>query len=325
VSASDADGLASVNLWYRPPGATKYLAKPMTLSGGKYVATLDTTAENLKKAGELRFYVLAKDQNASPKTTKLPKSGYQAMTVKVCVNTGPKITLLTATPTSIIADPLGAGCSGSTLSELRARATDVDGVKGIRLYFKKPGATAYTRRDFSLAGGTWTSFINTVGTVDDIVRSGSISWYVVATDTKGATSKSAVKTIQVTRCDSEATQFSVSQEGLTFALVAGARCGPPPPTSVLVRFLFSDADGPAVAGVTLTWTLQGVTRTANATRTGLDGDTGVYDASISTSDWGSLFKAGARGYMDVVINAVDRYGGKTSSDQLRAGLYYRCQ
>ncbi len=156
VSVSDADGLASVNLWYRPPGATKYLAKPMTPSGGKYVATLDTTADNLKTAGELRYYVLAKDQNASPETTKLPTSGYLSLTVKVCKNTGPKITLLTATPTSIIANPLSVvGCAGSTLSELRARATDVDGVKGIKLFFKKPGATGYTGREFSLAAGTW--------------------------------------------------------------------------------------------------------------------------------------------------------------------------
>jgi len=43
-----------------------------------------------------------------------------------------------------------------------------------------------------------------VSTVDNIVRTGSISWYVVATDTKGATTKTAVKTITVTRCDTPA-------------------------------------------------------------------------------------------------------------------------
>ncbi len=237
VSVSDADGLASVNLWYRPPGATKYLAKPMTPSGGKYVATLDTTADNLKTAGELRYYVLAKDQNASPETTKLPKSGYQALTVKVCKNAGPKITLLTATPTSIIANPLSVvGCAGSTLSELRARATDVDGIKGIKLFFKKPGATAYTGREFSLASGTWYSFINTVGTVDNIVRPGNISWYVVATDTKGATTKSAVKTIKVTRCDTEA---SFDFGSITSAVYNQSTCSP---NRVTVQVYADDAD-----------------------------------------------------------------------------------
>ena len=40
--------------------------------------------------------------------------------------------------------------------------------------------------------------------MDNIVRNGTISWYAVATDKKGATTKSPVRSIKVTRCDSRA-------------------------------------------------------------------------------------------------------------------------
>ncbi len=100
---------------------------------------------------------------------------------------------------------------GSTLSELRARATDVDGVKSIRALLQEARRERrYSSRAFSLDGDTWYSYVNTVGTVDNIVRSGTISWYAVATDGKGATTKSAVKSIKVTRCDSEA-NFDVAR------------------------------------------------------------------------------------------------------------------
>jgi len=149
--------------------------------------------------------------------------------------------LLTATPTSIIANPLSAACTGSTLSEFRAQATYVDGVKSLRLDFKKPGATSCTSREFSPSSGIWTSFINTVSTVDNIVRTGSISWYVVATDTKGATKKTAVKTITVTRCDTPAS-FATGP-------YTPKKLYPTRPISIQIQADASDADG--VASVTL--------------------------------------------------------------------------
>ena len=204
VAATDADGIASVTLYFRRPGSTTYAQKPMILSNGRYVATLDTTADRLSKAGAVRYYVVARDASAARKSTRSPASGTLALAIRVCANTGPKITYLAASPTSIITDPLGAGCAGSTLSELQARATDVDGVASMELFFRKPGEDAYTRRPFTLDGDTWRSFINTVRSVDAIGIGGTIAWYAVATDAKGATTKSAVDTITVTRCDAPA-------------------------------------------------------------------------------------------------------------------------
>ncbi|HYN48808.1 MAG TPA: hypothetical protein VER83_08065, partial [Candidatus Nanopelagicales bacterium] len=236
VAATDADGIASVTLFFRRPGSTTYAQKPMALSSGRYVATLDTTVDKLSKAGVLRYYVVARDANAAPKSTRSPVSGTLALTVKVCANTGPTFTLLNASPTSIISDPLDVGCTGSTLTEFQAQATDVDGVKSIQLFFRKPGARGYESRDFSADGDTWYSFINTVPSVDDITTGGTISWYAVATDTKGATSRTAVATIAVSRCDAPAV-FDFA--GVTGRAFNDRACSP---SSVSIPVYASDPD-----------------------------------------------------------------------------------
>ena len=317
VSASDADGLAGVTLYFRPPGSARFLTKPMAPSGGKYVATLNTTTDGLTTAGELRYYVVAKDRNGSAKSTRQPKSGSLAMAVKVCKNTGPKFTLLTATPTSIIADPLGVGCSGTTLSELRARATDVDGVKGITLFFKKPGASSYTKRAFTFDSGTWYSYVNTVSSVDNIARSGTISWYAVGTDDKGVTTKSPLKTIKVTRCDSEASfdapqvvspsanqkyQYSCGTARITFGLYA------------------SDRDNPVSKAlkVTFYWTLQN-RRTGARTGGSMAGSQATAGQAFytgrTTAFTGQTFYDG---YATFYVVTVDQYGGKTTSPTFKS-------
>lgn len=239
VTASDRDGIASVTLVWRKPGATTFSQRPMTLSGGRYVATLDTKADGITRAGKLAYYVVARDASATRKTTRSPGSGSLSIAVKVCANTGPTFTLLAATPGSIIADPLDAGCDGSTLSELRAQASDVDGVQSIVLHFRKPGETTYTARDFTLDGDTWYSFINTVRSVDDIRDAGSISWYAVATDTKGKATTSAVDTISVTRCDSPA---AFDFAGVTGRAFNDRSCSP---NTITIPVYASDPDNAA--------------------------------------------------------------------------------
>jgi hypothetical protein len=310
IGASDSDGLASVTLFYRPPGGPRYLTKPMIPSGGRYVATLNSTADNLKTAGQLSYFIVAKDKNASPKTTRTPASGALAMTVKVCKNTGPKFTTLTASPTSIITDPLAAGCSGSTLTSFQARATDVDGVKSIRLYFRKPGASSYSSRPFSKDGTTWYNYINTVSSVDNIVRSGSISWYAVATDGKGATTKTPVRSISVKRCDSEA---SFDFGGVPATVYNQAGCSP---NRLTIPVYAQDADAGYPSGrlkVTVSWTAQNGrgasygSYAGKATATFLKGN--YFEAYISTIGWlrpGSWSITWSAG-------STDPYGGTSKS------------
>ena len=239
VGVTDADGLASVTLLWRAPGATSYSQRLMTLSGSTYTATLDTRTDGITQAGTIRYYVVARDANPNPKSTRSPTSGTQVIAVKVCANTGPTFTRLQSSPTSIIADPLQVGCSGSTLSEFQAQATDVDGVKSIVLYFRKPGDSSYIARDFSQDGETWYSFINTVGSVDDISSGGSISWYAVATDGKGVATTSRLDTIDVTRCDAPA---SFDFGGVTNPVYNDPACSP---SSVTIQVYASDRDNAA--------------------------------------------------------------------------------
>ena len=236
VAATDADGIASATLYFRRPGTTTYVQKPMALSNGQYVATLNTTADKLSKAGELRYYVVVRDANAKPKSTRSPASGTLPVTVKVCAAAGPEFTLLRASPTSIISNPLNAVCKGSTLSELTAQASDPDGVTAIRLFYTRPGYRGTSTRDFTRDGDTWYSFINTVESVDGIARPGTITWYAVATDGTGLTTQSPAATIDVGYCDSPA---SFDFSGLTGRAFNDAACSP---NEITIPVYASDPD-----------------------------------------------------------------------------------
>jgi hypothetical protein len=239
IAASDADGIASVTLFFRRPGSTTFVQKPMVLSKGRYAATLDTTADKLSRAGDVRYYVVVRDANATPKSTRSPAKGTLALAVKVCVNTGPTITALSASPTAIVANPLSVACRGSTVAQFQAQATDVDGVKSIQLFFQKPGASAFESRDFTLNGSIWTTSINTIPSGDNVADGGIIAWYVVATDTKGVATKSAVDAITVTRCDAAA--------ALSFGTVTGRAFNDRActPNSVTIPVFASDPDNTA--------------------------------------------------------------------------------
>ncbi len=175
VSASDKDGLAGVTLFYRPPGSASFLSKAMSPSGGKYVATLNTTTDNLKTAGPLNYYVAAKDHERRPEVGAAPGLGLARDDRKGLQEHRPEDHAARrqrrprSSPTRCRSD-----ARGSTLSSFTAQATDPDGVKSVTLYFRKPGAGSYTRRGFTLDGTTWYSYINTVSSVDNILRAGTI-------------------------------------------------------------------------------------------------------------------------------------------------------
>lgn len=200
---TDADGIASVTLFFKRPGTTTYVQKPMQLSNGRYVATLDTTADNIRKAGNLAYYVVAKDANASPKTTRSPTSGAITVAVKVCLNTGPTFTNgPSAGDSTLYADPLNAGCGSPIGTEIRATITDIDGVKSATLVFTDQAGRTVNRPMSGFASNLWTSFINANN--DGTQAGGVFAWSVVAVDGKGATTRSRLTTIGVTRCDTPA-------------------------------------------------------------------------------------------------------------------------
>ncbi len=325
VTASDADGIASVTLYWKKPGATNYAARPMTLSGGRYAATLDTKADGITGAGRLAYYVVARDANARPKSTRSPASGTLAVTVKVCANSGPTFTLLQASPTTIVADPSNAGCGGSTLSGLTAQATDPDGVTSVQLFWRRPGSTTYESRPFSADGSTWYSFINTVASVDDITRPGTISWYAVATDGKGKARKSAVGSITVVYCDSPA---SFDFAGVTRSVYADPACVP---SALAVPLNAADPDD-RLAGysdssrlrVVLSWkasNLRGFVSYSGETVATFQKGT-AFLASIPTVGWvAGLYS------ISLTATSTDVYGGTSRSGTTTAqfSVYSSCK
>jgi len=310
IAATDPDGIASVTLLFRRPGSTTFVQKPMVLSKGRYAATLDTTADKLSRAGDLRYYVVVRDANATPKSTRSPAKGTLSLAVKVCVNTGPTITALSASPTSIVANPLNVACRGSTVAQFQAQATDVDGVKSIQLFFRKPGAGAFESRDFTANGSIWTTSINTIPSGDNVADGGIISWYVIATDAKGVATKSAVDAITVTRCDAPA---AFDFGSVTTRVYNGSACSP---NSLAVQIYVDDADAGRPSSnlqVGLTWSAQN----------GRGPASGAYSGQVSAAFLkGNLFVASipALGWvlpgswtLTYYATSTDPYGGTSQS------------
>ena len=175
-------------------------------------------------------------------------------------------------------------------------------MKSIQLFFRKPGASGYESRDFTADGDTWYSFINTVSSVDDIAGGGTIAWYAVATDTKGATTKTAVDAITVTRCDAPA---SFDNGAYSPKTVYRSRT-----TSIQIQAYAEDADG--VDSVTLTWSIFPAA----------GGNTPLASGSVAmikprgSQAWLATFAPAAdwpTGVMVWTVGLVDRYGNQYTS------------
>jgi hypothetical protein len=316
VSASDSDGLAGVTLYYRPPGSARFLTKPMAPSGGRYVATLNTTTDGLTTAGELRYYVVAKDRNASAKSTRQPASGSLAMTVKVCKNTGPTITGLGANPVTIYwVPPLGTANCSATASNVTAAVKDVDGLKSVRMYFRFNGGVWQSKAmDSKVLPGKWYANLDTVG--DKFPRpSGSIDYYVRAVDKTDLASKSATKRITVKYCDTEAF-FSQPSAPSSF-WVPSASSGQFEKIYGSISVSDRNVTSAQLLKVTIFWQLKN-----SAGKVVLSGKTssswdGPFYWGVATSEQWRTALGGSHMYGTFVWWAVstDPYGGTTDSRQ----------
>jgi hypothetical protein len=161
-------------------------------------------------------------------------------------NVGPVFSAQPAVGLATIAfKPFGTG-SCATSTSVTTTATDPDAVAQIQLWVKKPGAASFVRlsHDFVRAGSTWTNSINSAK--DGIAAAGTLSYYGVAIDSKGATTTSKVKTIKVIRCDTEAS----INGGIDAPLIDGQReifCSLP------WEFAITDPDG--LAGATIVYSI----------------------------------------------------------------------
>jgi hypothetical protein len=142
------------------------------------------------------------------------------------------------------------------------------------------------------------------------VRSGNIRWYAVATDDKGAKTESKVRTIKVTRCDSEA---NFDYGGTSEVTYNGSACSP---NRLTVGVYAQDADAGYPSEklkVTLEWTAQNGRGPAMGSYSGkttarfMKGN--YFEVSISTVGW----KEPGSWSISYRASSTDPFGGKSTA------------
>jgi hypothetical protein len=239
LKASDAGGVASATLYWRKPGESTYRPLPMQMASGSaqsgtWTATVDTKTNGPWNAGNFAAYAVVLDGSGA--STKSPTSGALPIPVSVCVNTGPTFTNgPTAGNSTLYADPLNAGCGSPIGTEISAAITDVDGVASATLVYTDQAGRTVKRPMGGVSGSNlWTSFIN--ANDDGTQGSGTFTWQVTATDTKGLSTTSDTQSIRVVRCDTPA---SFDFGSVTTPVYNAAPCTP---TSVTIPVFASDPD-----------------------------------------------------------------------------------
>ncbi|MHB8893439.1 MAG: hypothetical protein ACYC65_15500, partial [Candidatus Limnocylindrales bacterium] len=205
VKASDASGIDGVTLFWRAPGAATYTRSVMSLvagttRSGTWQVRLDTTADGITKAGKLAFYAVATD--TAGVTRRIPASGANAITVAVCVNTGPTITSVSSSSGSTL---FSDRACGPTTTNITAAVKDIDGVKSVTLFWRKPGAATYTqsamtRTTGTAKSGTWQTALDT----KLMTQMGTLSWHIKAVDTKNKASQTKARSMTISLCDTTA-------------------------------------------------------------------------------------------------------------------------
>ena len=212
---------------------------------------------------------------------------------------------------TIDTNPLGTGsCTHAAGTGLTTKATDTDGVASIQLWVRKPGASSYKRfsHDFTNNGPTWNDFINAKD--DGVTTAGTLSWYALAIDRTGATTKSTVRLLKIVRCDTEA--IIGGGINLMYDPFNGAYrldyygCGS---NSASIPFAFTVSDGDGLSKVAFNYIVRDPS--------GVPFLSGAPALSKSGSTWSAssaIFDA-YKNPQDTVewhVTTTDRFGGKTT-------------
>jgi hypothetical protein len=312
VKASDDAGVASVALYWRAPGSVSWTKAAMSQVAGNprsgtWQASLDTTANSIRTAGRLAYYVVATD--AAGATRRLPTGGSDGVTVAICRNTGPDITSLRSSSGSdLYWDPLGVG-NCQTATNLTAVVKDSDGVKSVTLFYRKHGAGSWSSKPMNnkTIPGRWYANLDTLG--DKLPITGpptdGLDWYVRAVDDLGKASQSSTRRITIRRCDSEANFDGGYPTGQSYPCTTSAR--------ITAGIYAGDQDQPSNGlSVTFHWTLTN-------TRTGAGPIKGTFRATTKKGNYyqgtTGRFDGKTYSYGIFTLYAVttDRYGGTTKS------------
>ena len=313
VKGTDSAGVTGVTLYWRGPSGGSFTQSPMSRTGGSaksgtWQVTLDTTANGLTSAGPLAFYAVATD--AAGTTARMPTSGASSITVAVCSNTGPTITsIASSSGSSLYWDPLFTSAC-QTSANITAAVKDPDGVKSVTLFYRRPGSSTWQSKPMNnnTIPGKWYANLDTLGDQITIPKppSGTLSWYIKATDGKGKTSQTSAVSTAIRRCDTAA-RFNDYTFLNTYACKGLGTIG--------IRDFVSDQDQPngRLSKVVIQWKL-----TAPSTfgpPSIIHGQvvarwyaSDVYDASTAKFD-GTTFQSAV---LTWTVVTFDQYGGKTT-------------
>jgi hypothetical protein len=193
--------------------------------------------------------------NATPTPTASPSPSPSPSPTAEPEDKAPTIASLRTT-TSKISYDTGEYCpDAGTSVTFRVRAKDDAGVEGVKLYWRKPGASGFTpatmtRASGSATDGTWQVTLDTGG--NGITTAGKLAYYAIATDTAGQTRRSPSRgseTITVAVCENTGPTITqaASSEGskLAWDPLGVGRCQ----TATNITATVKDVDG--VKSVTL--------------------------------------------------------------------------
>jgi hypothetical protein len=305
VKASDDDGLVSVTLYWRKPGASGFSQLAMrrvagSADKGTWEASLDTKANAITAAGNLSYYAIGTDTSGASR--RIPNRGSDAITVAVCRNTGPTISNASSSSGSKLSwDPLGVGTC-QTATNLTAAVKDVDGVKSVTLFFKRPGSSSWSSKpmDIRTVKGRWYANLDTLGDKISIPNppTGTLRWYIKAVDDTGKSSQTKTFSITIRRCDTEATFGSSSS-------YPSPLCASQP---IRLYGSASDPDGINGSSAVVVYTYvrtDGSQKTVRKRMTGTRDGPWYYQVQIqSDSGWST-----ARAPFTWYIETTDQFGG----------------
>jgi hypothetical protein len=188
----DVDGVASVKLFYRAPGAATFASTPMTLASGKYVASLPGPFSITSPPTDpLRWYIRAVDAKGATTTGQT-----HTITIRRCdspadIGQSSYSPICATKPTLIYsnaADPDGIGPNSAVL---------------VYTYVLNDGTTRTARKRMTntdSSGSRWFYDVQIqAGANWDLNRS-PFSFYVETTDIYGGKTRGGAGKTQATNC-----------------------------------------------------------------------------------------------------------------------------
>jgi hypothetical protein len=170
ASVTDASGLSTVQLFYRPVGFPFYSSVTMNLvTGTTYSAAIPSFS--VTSAG-VQYYIRATDtrSNVSALPSTAPGTPYS-------------FTVGTAdtTPPSITHTPIANGQVANTAVTVAATVTDTTGVASVTLWYRALGASSFTSLPMTLSSGSYSANIPAAA-----VTTAGVEYYITAVDTSAA-------------------------------------------------------------------------------------------------------------------------------------------